>query len=96
MIELLGFIRYAIHIYIWLVVAGAVMSWLLAFGLVNFTNPQVRQVWTALGAITEPFLKQIRRYLPATGGLDFSPLVLLVLCVGVADYLIPFLIRMVA
>ena len=96
MIELLSFVRYVIHIYIWLVIAGAVMSWLLAFGLVNFTNPQVRQVWTALGAITEPFLKPIRRYLPAAGGLDFSPLVLLVLCVGIADYFIPFLMRMVA
>ena len=96
MIELLGFIRYAIHVYVWLVIAGGVMSLLLAFGLINYTNPQVRQIWTALNAITEPFLKPIRRFLPRTGGVDFSPLVLIVLCVGVADYFIPFLMRMVA
>ena len=95
MIELLGFIRMVVHVYIWLVIASAVMSWLLAFGLVNYSNPQVRQVWSALGAITDPFLKYIRRYLPATGALDFSSLVLLVLCVGIADYFIPFLMRMV-
>ena len=93
MIELLGFLRYILHIYYWLVILSAVMSWLVGFGLINYSNPQVRQVWKALNAITEPLLAPIRRVLPSTAGLDFSPLVLLVACVGLADYFIPFLIR---
>ena len=95
MIELLGFIRMIVRAYTWVVVASVVMGWLLAFGLINVTNPQVRQVWNALGAVTEPFLKPIRRFLPNAGGLDFSTVVLLLVCFGIADYLIPFLMRMV-
>ncbi len=95
MIELLGFLRLIVRAYTWVVIGSVVMGWLLAFGLINFTNPQVRQVWNALGAVTEPLMKPIRRFLPNTGGLDFAPLVLLIACFGVADYLIPFLMRMV-
>lgn len=93
MFELLSFIRYCLHIYSWLIIAGAVLSWLLAFGIINYSNPQVRQIWNALNAVTEPALGPIRRYLPTGGGLDFSPIVLLVIVHGIADYFIPFLMR---
>lgn len=93
MYELLGFIRYCLHIYYWLIIIGVILSWLITFGMINYSNPTVRQAWKALDAITLPLLKPIRRVLPPTGGIDFSPLVLLVACVGVADFLIPFLQR---
>jgi YggT family protein len=93
MIELLGFLRYCLHVYSWLVILSAVLSWLIGFGLVNYSNPNVRQIWKALNVVTEPLLAPIRNLLPAAGGIDFSPLVLLVAIIGVADYFIPFLMR---
>lgn len=93
MFELLSFIRLCLNVYALLIIASAVLSWLLAFGIVNYSNPHVRQIWSALGAITEPALVRIRRFLPSGGGLDFSPLVLLLIVYGIKDYLIPFLMR---
>ena len=96
MIELLGYLRYILHAYWWVVIAAAVMSWLIGFNVINFSNPSVRQVWKVLMALTEPLLAPIRRVLPSTGGLDFSPIILLFGVIGIADFLIPFLMRMVA
>jgi YggT family protein len=59
------------------ILASVVLSWLLAFGIVNNTNPQVRQVGLALHRLTEPVLGPIRRFLPNLGGLDLSPIILL-------------------
>ena len=59
------------------IIAGAVLSWLIAFGVVNIRNDIVRAVWNLFVALTEPFLKPIRRFLPSTGGIDISPVILL-------------------
>jgi YggT family protein len=96
MFELLSFFRYLLHLYYWVVIASIVLSWLLAFNVVNYSNPFVRSLWQAMNAVVEPVLAPIRRWLPNTGVLDLSPIVLLVGCVGIADFLIPFLIRMLA
>ena len=64
--------------YIWVVIAAVVMSWLLAFNVVNYHNNFVRSVVHILDALTEPVFRLIRRILPAIGGLDLSPLVVLV------------------
>jgi YggT family protein len=80
MIELLGFISSLIQLYIWIIIAGAVMSWLIAFNVVNPYNPFVRSIWQALTALTEPVLRPIRRRMPDLGGIDISPVVLIVLC----------------
>lgn len=93
MIELLGFIRYIVHLYIYVVIAAVVLSWLLAFNVINYSNPFVKSLWQAVNAVTEPFLAPIRRMLPSMGGLDLSPIVLLIACTGIADFLIPFLQR---
>lgn len=95
MIELLGFIRYILHAYWWVVIASAVLSWLIGFSVVNLANPNIRQLWKVMMAVTEPLLNPIRRLLPSVGGLDFSPVVLLFAIIGLADYLIPFLMRKV-
>lgn len=94
--ELLLFIRYVINLYTWVVIASVVVSWLLAFNVINYSNPFVRSLWQALSAVTEPLLGPIRRRMPSTGGLDFSPIILLIACVGITDFLIPFLIRTIA
>jgi YggT family protein len=66
-----------IDIYWWIVIAAVILSWLLAFNVVNIHNPFVRQFSYVLARLTEPFLVYIRRFIPSIGGLDFSPLVLL-------------------
>lgn len=66
-----------INLYIIVLVATVVMSWLIAFEVVNTRHPLMRQVQYTLAALTEPVLKPIRRVLPAPGGLDFSPFVLM-------------------
>ena len=96
MIELLGFISYVVSLYTYVVIFSVVMSWLLNFGVMNYSNPFVRSLADALHAVTEPFLRPIRRMLPKLGAIDISPIVLLVICVGIRDFLIPFLARTIA
>jgi YggT family protein len=68
-----------ITLYIWLLVAGAVLSWLVAFNVVNTQNRFVYMVGDFLHRVTEPALRPIRRVLPTMGGIDLSPLVLILL-----------------
>jgi len=77
MIPLLLFIDYLLNLYTWVVIASVVFSWLIAFNVINPYNQFVRSVWQALNAVTEPLLRPIRRYMPDLGGIDLSPVVLL-------------------
>jgi YggT family protein len=61
----------------WLILASVVMSWLFAFNIVNVQNPTVRQIANGISRMTEPMLAPIRRIMPNVGGLDLSPIVLL-------------------
>jgi YggT family protein len=74
-----------ISIYIWLVVASAVLSWLVAFNVVNARNNAVRQIGEFLYRITEPALAPIRRFMPDLGGIDISPIVLIFALVLLQD-----------
>ena len=80
MIRLLEFVSELIRLYVFIILAGAVLSWLLAFNVINFSNPFVRSLWQGINAVTEPLLKPIRRMLPSFGGLDLSPIVLILVC----------------
>jgi YggT family protein len=80
MIELLSFISYVITLYVYIIIAGAIMSWLIAFNVINPYNQFVRSLWQGLNALTEPVLRPIRRSLPDLGGIDISPLVLILIC----------------
>lgn len=95
MIELLGFVRYVLDLYWWVVILSVVLSWLMAFNVVNPYNPFVRSLNQAVAAVTEPFLRPIRRILPDLGPVDISPVILLIAVVGLKDFFIPFLARMV-
>lgn len=66
-----------LEIYSWLVIIGAVLSWLIQFNVVNMRNDVVRSVVTAIYALTEPVLDRIRRFMPHLGGIDLSPIVLI-------------------
>ena len=76
MIELLGFISYLITLYTYIIIANVIMSWLMAFGVMNAYNPMVRSVWQGINAVTEPLLTPLRRLLPPwrLNGLDLSPI----------------------
>ncbi len=76
-VRLLLFVNYLLSLYWWVVVAGVVLSWLMAFNVVNAYNPFVRSLWGGLNAVTEPILRPIRRILPDLGGIDLSPIILL-------------------
>lgn len=65
----------------WLIVVQAILSWLVAFNVINTYNNFVRQLLYALDRITAPLYRPIRRILPDFGGLDFSPLVVLVVII---------------
>jgi len=83
-----------IDIYWWVVIAAVVMSWLVGFGVINTYNQLARSVVRFLDALTEPVFRQCRRVIPPIGGLDISPLIVLIalqvirmLIVGYAGYL---------
>lgn len=73
---LIQFIDLLLDIVIWIVIAQIVVSWLLAFGILNMSNRFVAQIANALYQITDPVLRPIRRVLPSFSGLDLSPIVL--------------------
>lgn len=90
MLELLGFIdRYVIELIIWIIIAGAIMSWLMAFNVINMHNPMVRTLWDTFNALTEPMLRPIRNLLPNMGGIDISPLILILFLLFIRAVIIP-------
>jgi len=68
-----------LDLYFWVILATVVLSWLVAFNVINGSNPYVRQFGHALRRLTEPLLGPIRRMLPDLGAIDVSPIVLLLL-----------------
>ena len=66
-----------IELYMWAVIIGVVLSWLVAFNVVNTTNRFVYIIGDFIYRLTEPLLQPIRRMLPNLGGLDLSPMVLI-------------------
>ena len=67
-----------LDIYFWILIATVVVSWLVAFNIINGHNNFVRQIRYALFRLTEPVLGPIRRFLPDLGGLDMSPLIAII------------------
>lgn len=79
MYSILWLISTVIQIYIYILIAAAVLSWLIAFNVVNTRNSAVAVIADTLWRLTEPALAPIRRVLPNFGGLDLSPVVLILL-----------------
>ena len=88
---LLDVIEIALQLYIWIVIAAAIFSWLVAFNVVNVRNPVVGAVGDFLYRITEPALRPIRNMLPNLGGIDISPVILFLIIIfiqKIIDYYI--------
>jgi YggT family protein len=77
--SLLILITQVIQIYTWVIIIGAVLSWLIAFNVINTQNRFVYSVVDIIYRLTEPALAPLRRILPDLGGIDISPVVLLLL-----------------
>ena len=67
-----------IELYTYVVVAAVIVSWLIAFGVLNTYNSFARSIVTFLDAATEPVFRQVRKIIPPIGGLDISPLIVLI------------------
>lgn len=67
-----------ITLYIWILIASAILSWLIAFNVVNTRNPIVSGIAEFLYRVTEPALRPIRAVLPNLGGIDISPVILII------------------
>lgn len=89
MLELLSFISYIITLYTYVIIANVILSWLMAFGVINAYNPTVRAIWQGINALTEPLLRPIRNVLPNMGGIDISPIILLLACYFVQSVVLP-------
>ncbi|MEL7479964.1 MAG: YggT family protein [Pseudomonadota bacterium] len=71
----LDIILIVLNLAIWVFIIQAILSWLIAFNVLNMRNQFVAQVWDLLRQVTDPVTRPIRRALPMTRGVDFSPLV---------------------
>ena len=86
-VTIVELIATVIDLYIWVLILSAVMSWLVAFGVINTNNRFVYTVLDILWRLTEPALRPIRRLLPNLGGIDISPVILILLLYFVRNLL---------
>jgi len=93
MLRFLLFIDYVLDLYIWIIIITAILSWLVAFNVINMRNDFVRSIWLGLNAVTEPLLRPIRRVLPDLGGIDISPVILILIIVFIRSVVIGNLIE---
>lgn len=89
---LVGLIQMVLQILIWIIVIQVVLSWLIAFNIINAQSPFVRSMLHGIERLLEPLLRPIRRILPDLGGLDFSPMVLILLLIAIQRLLPAILI----
>ncbi len=79
LVPLIEVINIAITLYVWAIIISAIMSWLIAFDVINTSNRLVYTIVDFLWRLTEPALRPIRQFLPSLGGIDISPILLILL-----------------
>ena len=79
LIAIVDIIKLLLSVVTWIIIGQVILSWLLAFNVLNASSGGVRAFVTALDRISAPLYRPIRRLLPDFGGIDFSPLVILLL-----------------
>ena len=91
MIPILNTLMFALNIYIWILIANAIFSWLYAFNVINTRNQFVNMIGRALYQMTEPVLRPIRRFMPDLGGVDISPIILVLIIYQIQQIIIYYL-----
>lgn len=76
-----------LDLYVWIIVINAVMSWLVVLDVINTRNRFVRMVGEVTYRLTEPLLRPLRRFIPTVGGIDLSPLVLILAILFIQSFL---------
>ena len=84
-------LHYLIQAVIWLIIANAIISWLIAFDVINMRNRTVYQIVTFLNRVTAPILRPLRRFIPPLGGIDITPVILIVVLEAADQALLPAL-----
>lgn len=87
---LLILIDTVINLYVWVLIIWVILNWLIAFSVVNTRNRFVYMLGDVLNRVTEPVLRPIRRVLPSPGGIDLSPLVLILLLYFIRNLLFEY------
>ena len=85
MLATLNLFNSIIGFFIWAIILSALMSWLIGFNIVNINNKLIYIIADFLNRLTEPFLSPIRRILPYLGGIDLSPVILILLLIFLKD-----------
>jgi YGGT family. len=93
MFALLQIIDLLLSVLMWIIVIQAILSWLVAFNVINTYNDFVRQVLYALDRITAPLYRPIRRIMPDFGALDLSPMVVLLIIYILRNIILPSLFK---
>ncbi|HWK94730.1 MAG TPA: YggT family protein [Pseudolabrys sp.] len=88
---ILDIVLLVLQIYIWLLIASAVLSWLVAFNVVNTRNQVVATIGDFLYRITEPVLRPIRNAMPNLGGIDVSPVILILLILLLENVIVRYI-----
>ena len=89
MVLIIQIVQVLLNVLWWIVMVQAIMSWLLAFNVINLYNDTVRTIWQALEKITDPIYRPIRRIMPDFGALDLSPLVVLLILYIFSTIILP-------
>ena len=94
LIPLLQVLYAALDLYWWVIIISVVLSWLVTFNVINTHNRFVHMIGSTLHSVTEPALRRIRGVLPAMSGMDFSPIVLILIVYFIQLFLVQLLIRL--
>ncbi len=86
------FARPLLTILVWVIIINAILSWLVAFRVVNPHNQIVSMIGRFTEAVTEPLLRPFRRFIPPLGGIDITPLILILAIFFLRDYLLPLVL----
>jgi YggT family protein len=95
MIALIQTLVFALDIYWWILIASAIFSWLYAFNVVNPRNQFVGSVGNFLFKVTEPVLAPIRKVMPNLGGIDISPIIVLIILFFLRQFLLTTVLSLV-
>jgi YggT family protein len=95
-VALFGIADLLLRVAMYVIIIQAILSWLVAFNVINLHNDFARSFLRALDRITEPLYRPFRKILPDFGGLDFSPMIVLLLIIMLKDYLLPAALLSVA
>jgi len=82
----------ALDVYLWLVIASVMVSWLAVFGVINMNNKWVRIAYGYLNMVVDPPMNYIRRYIHPAGGLDFTPMIVIFIIYFIQNLLFSMLV----